>query len=197
MSTQSHAAQRAVVLKLSLATIAEHPRRADLEAAMPAELRQTIESARPSEWLPISCMMQMLEVTWAVLGREEFIAFYVRQSERSRTDSTIGRLLSGVATLFNRAPMARLRHLQRGFDLVQRDIGELSVIEEGENAATYVVDGLPPLLRNVCYATSMIAALEFAVGHDTHAVDCELNTTELARGRIEYRLSWRERAVGW
>lgn len=196
MRTESLAGQRAVVLKLTLTTIAEHPRRAQLEAAIPPALRERIELARPSEWLPVEVTMQLLEVMWKQLSRDEFVALYRRQSERSRSDSTIGRLLTGVSSLFMRSPSSRLRHLQRGFDLVQRDLGRMGVVEASESGAVYVVEELPELLRNVCYATSMIAALEFAVGHDTHEVDVKMDTSALERGRVIYRIRWHEHAAG-
>jgi hypothetical protein len=101
--------------------------------------------------LPVEVTMQLLAVMWKLLARDEFIAFYVRQSERSRTDSTIGRLLSGVSTLFVRSPSSRLRHLQRGFDLVQRDLGRMGVVEASETEALYLVEDLPDVLRNECY----------------------------------------------
>lgn len=196
MRSESQASQRAVVLKLTLATIAEHPRRLELEAAFPAELREAIEAARPSEWVPVTRVMQTLQVLWDVLGRDGLVEFYRLQSARAQADSTIGRLLAGVTNLLNPSPTTRLRHLQRGFDLIQRDIGDMRVDSVGDSECTFVLEGLAPVLRNPCYASSFLGALEFAIQRDNdQAFNIEMDLAKLDRGRIDYRISWHDRAA--
>ncbi|MFV8749162.1 hypothetical protein ACNOYE_01280 [Nannocystaceae bacterium ST9] len=194
MRTDSQPAQRAAVLKLTLATAAEHPRRAALEAAIPAELREAIEAARPSEWLPITRTMALLETVWKVLPRDEFIDFYIRQIDKAQTDSAFGRFMSGAGRVFMRTPMSRLRHLPRGFDLAQREAGDMDIEPVGEHAAAVRLHSLPRILRNECYAISMIAPLRFAIAQAADDVRIDVDTRELSHGVVHYQIAWTERS---
>ncbi len=192
MRTDSQPAQRAAVLKLTLATAAAHPRHVAIEAAMPAELRTTIEKARPSEWLAFTHVMTMLESVSEVLSHEEMVEFFIGQFHRAETDSAFGRFMSGAGRVFMRTPMSRLRHLPRGFDLAQRDAGDMQITPEGEHAARVRLHSLPPVLRNALYARSMDAPLRFAVGQAAD-VRVEIDTHEVADGVVHYAVSWTER----
>lgn len=178
------------MLKLTLSTIAEHPKRGALEAAIPPDLLVTINDARPSEWLPVSVTARMLETVYAVLGPEDFVAFYVRQIERAQFDSAFGRFISGVTGIFARTPLARLQYLPRGFDLAQRECGVLDIDADGPHGATILAHSMPRELRTEIYAISLRAPFKFAVmtaGHDIEAIEV---TPRLEVGEIRYRLQW-------
>jgi hypothetical protein len=196
MQLDTNPAQRAAVLKLTLATVADHPRSDEIRAAIPTELRSTIELARPSEWLAITHSMALLEVIWSVLAREEFLDFYLQQIERAQVDSMFGRFMSTAGRLFVRTPLGRLRNLSRGFDLAQRDAGELEVTAQGENAARVRLHSLPIALRNVCYATSMQAPLHFAVALESNEVRIDMDLRELANGVVHYSVRWTNPTLG-
>ncbi len=181
------------MLKLTLATVAAHPRRVAIEAAIPAELRTIIETARPSEWLGFTHFMTMLESISKVLSHDEMVEFYIGQIHRAETDSAFGRFMSGAGRVFMRTPMSRLRHLPRGLDLAQRDAGDMQITPEGEHAARVRLHSLPPILRNALYARSLEASLRFAVGQVADDVRIEIDAHEVADGVVHYAVSWTER----
>lgn len=181
---------RATALQLTLSTVAAHPQRARLEAAIPPELRDMIEGARPSEWLPASNLMVMFEVIWQVLDRDEFINFYLLQIERARANSTFSQFMTRLVNLLSASPAATLRHLPRGLDLVQRDAGRMQVESEGPSSAKIVVSGLPSLMRNICYATSLIASIKSSALMVGYTAEVEMDARELSIGIVHYRMRW-------
>lgn len=181
---------RAAALKLTLATVAQHPERTRIEAAIDPALRDAIEQARPTDWLPATLLIGLLETLWRSLEREAFIAFYVRQVELAQTSSAFGRFMAQITKVLAPTPAARVRHLPRGLDLAQRDAGTMEVEAEGPNAARVVVRELPSLLRNVCYATSLIGSLESCARMVGCAGEVEMDARELSIGTLRYRLRW-------
>ena len=188
-------AQRAAVLKLSLATADDHPRRVELEAAIPADLRAQIVEARPSEWLAIEANARMMKALHDTLGPEQFVDFYLRQMARAETDSVFGRFIAGVTRLVARTPASRLANLPRGMDLAQRDCGEMAVSEQWDGGAVVEIHGIPPALRTPIYAKSMEAPMIYAVSTTGATARVQGDASRLADGHLRFRVEW-EREAG-
>jgi hypothetical protein len=194
MSTELEPAQRAAVLKLSLATVADHPRRAELEAALQAGpaagLVERITDARPSEWLPIEINMAVMTALHQVLGDHEFVDFYLRQMHRAETDSVFGRFIAGATRLITRTPAARLGNLPRGMDLAQRDCGAMVVSDRRIDGAKVEIRGIPGPLRNHIYAKSMEAPLHYAVSTTGATAKVECDAGRLGAGILRFEVRW-------
>lgn len=185
---------RAAALKLTLATIARHPERERIEAAIPSELREAIEQARPAEWMPATLLLELLERLWRVLERDAFIALYAEQVALAQSSSSFGRFMTRIAKLRAATPHARLRHLPRGLEQAQRDAGRMEVEVASASMAHVVVRDLPSLLRNICYATSLIGSLESCARMVGQVPSIEMDARELSIGVVRYLMRW-ERAA--
>lgn len=185
---------RAAALKLTLATITRHPERERIEAAIPSELREAIEEARPTDWVPATLMLELLERLWRVLERDAFIALYAEQVALAQSSSSFGRFMNQITKLLAPTPQARLRHLPRGLELAQRDAGRMEVELAGSAMAHVVVRDLPSLLRNICYATSLIGSLESCARMVGWVPSVEMDARELSIGVVRYLMRW-ERAA--
>lgn len=190
MAREAQPMFRATALQLTLSTITVHPQRARLEAAIPPGLRETIERARPSEWMPATKLMALFEVLWQVLERDGFIDFYVRQIERAQSSTAFSQFMTRLTNLMAPSPAVRIRYLQIGLDLVQRDTGRMQVELDGTQAAKIVLTGLPSVLRNLCYATSLIATIKSSALLVGYAAEVDIDVRELASGTVHYQLRW-------
>jgi len=132
-----------------------------------SEAKERVRLASRVEWLPIEIMYEATAVLTEIIGPEKSEEFF-RQMWKSVLDAPIFRsLISGIRSLGARSPAAYLKHTPRGYALVFREVGSMSVSERTEFTMVLEFHDLPkrcfdPLVQWARYTAAIYSnAFEF------------------------------------
>jgi serine/threonine-protein kinase len=172
----------------------EDPWRARFFAALPDDVRSTIDSAVGSTWLPVDLHVLLADIMQDAYGPARAHEHYRRAFANSLRGGIFGPLVRTGMRLFGTTPAAFLRWADRGWETSFRQCGGLAGEVQGPGRGLLIYKDLPP----VCLASA--AWLGSAQGSAYGAFDvCEvsgvvrIDTSRRAEGTMQLVLEWTER----
>lgn len=92
-------------------------------AALPGDVRSTIEGAPRTSWLPMDLHVLLADITGAALGPASSYDYYRRSVSKSFRGPVLGPMLRTGTRLLGLTPATCLRWASHGWDAVFRDCG--------------------------------------------------------------------------
>jgi hypothetical protein len=92
-------------------------------AALPGDVRSTIEGAARTTWLPVDLHVLLADLTLAALGPVAAYDYYRRSFSRSLQGPLLAPMLRTATRLFGLTPATCLRWANRGWEAGFRDCG--------------------------------------------------------------------------
>jgi hypothetical protein len=160
-------------------------------AALPGDVRSTIEGAARTSWLPVDLHVVLAEVTSEALGPASAYDYYRRSLSRTFQGPLLAPMMRTATRLLGLTPATCLRWAKRGWDAGFRDCGGLEgeVIAPGRGRLVY--RDLPA----VCTASD--AWLDSAQGSAYGTLDLvgaigvvRIDKSQRAEGSLIVHLEW-------
>lgn len=129
-------------------------------ARLHPEVREALDTAARSDFLPARVDLEVAGATHAELGLEGARRVARECLRRNLTGSLLGGLVRSASSLFGLTPPGLLRWVGRGFGHVCRGCGELQVADTSEGLVRIAYTGAAPGLDGPSYLESMAGALE-------------------------------------
>ncbi|HEY3818254.1 MAG TPA: hypothetical protein VGL81_13835 [Polyangiaceae bacterium] len=186
---------RARHLQEWLANVAreDDPWRARFFAALPTDMRQTIEATSKVEWLPARMHVVLAEILGEAFGPARAHAYYRRAFAASLRGPVLGPLLRTGIRILGVTPASMIRWAGHGWNSSFRNCGSVSGELLGPAHGRLLYSGLPA----VC--TTSDAWLDSAQGSAYGALDAmgatgvvRLDKSERGQGRIVLEVEWIE-----
>jgi hypothetical protein len=173
----------------------DDPWRARFFAAIPADMRATIEGTSKVEWLPAAMHVALADILTEAFGPVRAHAYYRRAFAASLRGPVLGPLLRTGIRILGVTPASMIRWAAHGWRSSFRDCGGVTGEVLGPGRGRLLYADLPA----VCTASE--AWLDSAQGSAYGALDAlgatgvvRLDKSERARGRMVLEVEWIEPA---
>ena len=159
-------------------------------AVDPATLER-IEQASRIAWIPVELDVELTERFFDVAGSEQACRVFRDTLAQSFHTPLLRPLVDGAVRLFGRDVHRAMRWVPKGWSLIYRDCGEMTVSCEEENAVRLeIVGAAPAIARSPSYLEGIGAALSalFDLWHEAGAF--EVGASDPAAGRVSFDARW-------
>jgi hypothetical protein len=148
---------------------------AEIEAALPREVRDGLAAASGVDLLPAAWDVAVVRAIDEVLGRDGMRRVARATMVESLSGPLLGNLLSTALRLFGASPGAILGWAGRAFGHVTLDCGTLRLTGADEASARLVLEGMEPAIAQPAYVDAIGATMEsiFDVCRVTGSVTAE------------------------
>jgi hypothetical protein len=119
---------------------------------------QAIRQASADQWLPVEYNIELSESVAAEIGEEGLYAWGLKALNYSINSSMISPFIRAALSVFKIGPSTFIKVSPHLWKSIYRNCGELSVVEDGINAAQVLLNGLPPVMVNSRILIVTIAA---------------------------------------
>jgi hypothetical protein len=163
--------------------------RAAIESRSGAEVVEAIRGQAAMSWLPMRHHVKLLDALVATLGKDAARALLRDASLRNLHSSLLAASVSATLRVFGVGPLALVRMFPRGFRLITRGCGVVTVATARDARGTEIVfTQLPEELRAEAWAVSMSAVFEAIMGIGKVSGTVDADTRELDRGTLRIRM---------
>lgn len=172
-----------------VAAVRELPNAQKILARVPPESLAALEDCYGSSWVPARPYDDVAEALLAEVGQAGICRFFEGQATSWSESKLLGPIFKAGQRIFGLTPAGQLKWLGHGWRVTTRGMGELCT-REWEDGLEVEVTGLPPSHR----IPRMVASTEGSIrglvlGYDAIPL-IETDSSELAQGRIVYRVRW-------
>jgi hypothetical protein len=163
-------------------------------ADVPGAIRSSIESAGLLGWLPLEANVLCTRAVGKRLGPERADLFF-RQLLLGAADGPLLRgLVQSVIRVAVRDPGLYLPWVPKGWALMFRDTGQMSIVERSKGAAVVSIEGLvDECLREPVWIQSVASALGALADLVTLDGGATVSSVSPATQVVTYRLRWTPR----
>lgn len=160
---------------------------ADVERVVPVHVKQALDEMSRVGWMPIETHLDLIERAYTVLTRETFAAA-LHDVGTDLLDSALLRMFVQAAVgVSGMRPTALARWTPKGWSLVFREMGTLSVEPRGERAVAVVFDDMPAIvMRSPVWAEAMRAFMQSYAAATRHPGRAVTEVFDKAARRIVF-----------
>ena len=154
-----------------------------------AKVVEAIRGQSAMSWLPMSDHVRLIDALVSTLGADEARALLRDTSLRNMRSSLLAASVSATLRVFGVGPLALVRMFPRGFRLITRGCGVVTVATFRDARGTEIsFTQLPEPLRVAAWAISMSAVFDAAMEIGKVSGTVEADTQELDRGILRIHM---------
>jgi hypothetical protein len=171
-----------------LSILAERHAGAHVKVMQSLRNAEKIAQALPVEWLPVEIDVEVVDSIDRQLTPATMAAL-ISERQRQEMGSALFKTFVATATkLFGLSPATIIRHLNRGWQQLLSDCGEIDVVKLEKRSATLMLRGLP----DVCLGSrAWIGALAPGMRVLFELVNASGDVVASTRGHdVELRFDW-------
>ena len=150
-----------------------------------------LDEAGPLEWLPAEHHVRVAVAPAPLLRPLEYRKLWC-QMVLASFERPLFRVIAETAMRsFKKTPGDMARLIPRSWTLVGRGMGEMAIMAETPRLTIVTCSKLPALLRAAPdFSTAWLGALDAFYELSAHQGSVEMNTGDLAAGRVVYTMRW-------
>jgi hypothetical protein len=149
------------------------------------ELADEIRAQAAMSWVPMRDHVALLEALVGEVGRDDARQLLRDASLRNLRSSLLAASVSATLRVFGVGPLALMRMFARGFRLITRNCGEVTVRSARDTPGTEVeFTELPEEVRREAWAVSMTAVFEAIMDTGKVSGIVRPDTTDLRQGTL-------------